>query len=98
MTDDVYKKQIGGDHYSSMPIQASEFINKNNIPFMQRVCSSSWRRLAMGAVVLNEEESIGRKTTRDTRPVAKRTRSTCITCITQAARHQRLVVIVASGA
>ena len=35
MTDDVYKKQIGGDHYSSMPIQASEFINKNNIPFAE---------------------------------------------------------------
>ena len=28
---DTYKKQIGGDHYRSMRIQASEFINKNNI-------------------------------------------------------------------
>ena len=34
MTDDVYKKQIGGDHYS-MPIQPAEFINKNNIPFAE---------------------------------------------------------------
>jgi hypothetical protein len=25
---DVYKKQIGGDHYQSMKIQPSEFINK----------------------------------------------------------------------
>ena len=35
MSNKVYKKQIGGDHYSSMPIQASEFINKNNIPFAE---------------------------------------------------------------
>ena len=35
ITDNVYKKQIGGDHYASMPIQASEFINKNNIPFAE---------------------------------------------------------------
>jgi len=34
MTDNVYKKQIGGDHYS-MPIQPAEFINKNNIPFAE---------------------------------------------------------------
>ena len=32
---DTYKKQIGGDHYRSMRIQASEFINKNNIPFSE---------------------------------------------------------------
>ena len=32
---DVYKKQIGGDHYQSMKIQPSEFINKNNIPFAE---------------------------------------------------------------
>ena len=32
---DVYKKQIGGDHYQSMTIQPSEFINKNNIPFAE---------------------------------------------------------------
>ena len=32
---DTYKKQIGGDHYRSMRIQASEFINKNNIPFAE---------------------------------------------------------------
>ena len=35
ITDNVYKKQIGGNHYASMPIQASEFINKNNIPFAE---------------------------------------------------------------
>jgi hypothetical protein len=34
MTDNVYKKQIGGSHYS-MPIQPAEFINKNNIPFAE---------------------------------------------------------------
>ena len=32
---DVYNKQIGGDHYQSMIIQPSEFINKNNIPFAE---------------------------------------------------------------
>jgi len=32
MTDNVYKKQVGGSHYSSMTIQQSEFINKNNLP------------------------------------------------------------------
>ena len=32
---DVYKKQVGGDHYQSMTIQPSEFINKNNIPFAE---------------------------------------------------------------
>ena len=32
---DAYKKQIGGDHYRSMKIQASEFINKNNQPFAE---------------------------------------------------------------
>ena len=31
----VYKKQIGGSHYSSMEIQPSEFINKNNLPFAE---------------------------------------------------------------
>ena len=31
----VYKKQIGGDHYQSMTIQPSEFINKNNLPFAE---------------------------------------------------------------
>ena len=31
----VYKKQIGGSHYSSMKIQPSEFINKNNLPFAE---------------------------------------------------------------
>ena len=33
--NDVYKKQIGGDHYQSMKIQPSEFINKNNISFAE---------------------------------------------------------------
>ena len=33
MTDNVYKKLVGGSHYSSMTIQPSEFINKNNLPF-----------------------------------------------------------------
>ena len=32
---DTYKKQIGGAHYRSMKIQASEFINKNNLPFAE---------------------------------------------------------------
>jgi len=32
---EVYKKQIGGDHYQSMTIQPSEFINKNNLPFAE---------------------------------------------------------------
>ena len=33
--NNVYKKQIGGDHYQSMTIQPSEFINKNNLPFAE---------------------------------------------------------------
>ena len=32
---DAYTKQVGGDHYRSMKIQASEFINKNNLPFAE---------------------------------------------------------------
>ena len=32
---EIYKKQIGGSHYSSMVIQPSEFINKNNLPFAE---------------------------------------------------------------
>ena len=35
MKDEIYKKQVGGDHYKSMVIQPSEFINKNNIPFAE---------------------------------------------------------------
>ena len=35
MIKNTYKKQIGGDHYRSMVIQPSEFINKNNIPFAE---------------------------------------------------------------
>ena len=31
MKDKIYKKQVGGDHYKSMVIQPSEFINRNNI-------------------------------------------------------------------
>ena len=31
----VYKKQIAGEHYQSMKIQPSEFINKNNLPFAE---------------------------------------------------------------
>jgi hypothetical protein len=32
---EIYKKQVGGDHYKSMIIQPSEFINKNNLPFAE---------------------------------------------------------------
>ena len=32
---EIYKKQVGGDHYKSMAIQPSEFINKNNLPFAE---------------------------------------------------------------
>ena len=35
MTDQIYKKQVGGNHYKSMVIQPSEFINRNNIPFAE---------------------------------------------------------------
>ena len=35
MKDEIYKKQVGGDHYKSMAIQPSEFINRNNIPFAE---------------------------------------------------------------
>ena len=35
MKDEIYKKQIGGNHYRYMVIQPSEFINKNNIPFAE---------------------------------------------------------------
>ena len=35
MTDQIYKKQVGGTHYKSMVIQPSEFINRNNIPFAE---------------------------------------------------------------
>ena len=31
----IYKKQVGGDHYKSMVIQPSEFINKNKLPFAE---------------------------------------------------------------
>ena len=31
----IYKKQGGGDHYKSMVIQPSEFINKNDLPFAE---------------------------------------------------------------
>ena len=32
---EIYKKQVGGNHYKSMAIQPSEFINKNNLPFAE---------------------------------------------------------------
>jgi hypothetical protein len=35
MSDEIYKKQVGGNHYKSMVIQPSEFINRNNIPFAE---------------------------------------------------------------
>ena len=35
MSDEIYKKQVGGSHYKSMVIQPSEFINRNNIPFAE---------------------------------------------------------------
>ena len=35
MSDDIYKRQVGGTHYSSVIIQPSEFINRNNIPFAE---------------------------------------------------------------
>jgi len=35
MKEKIYKKQVGGDHYKSMVIQPSEFINRNNIPFAE---------------------------------------------------------------
>ena len=35
MSDHIYKKQVGGNHYKSMVIQPSEFINRNNIPFAE---------------------------------------------------------------
>ena len=35
MTDDVYKKQIGGDHYKDMAIQPFEFISKNELTYFQ---------------------------------------------------------------
>ena len=35
MKDEIYKKQVGGNHYRYMVIQPSEFINKNNIPFAE---------------------------------------------------------------
>ena len=35
MSDDIYKRQVGGNHYRSMVIQPSEFINRNNIPFAE---------------------------------------------------------------
>jgi hypothetical protein len=35
VSDEIYKKQVGGTHYKSMAIQPSEFINRNNIPFAE---------------------------------------------------------------
>tara|TARA_R100000541_G_scaffold29182_1_gene38341 strand:+ start:169 stop:513 length:345 start_codon:yes stop_codon:yes gene_type:complete len=33
--NDPYEKQVGGDHYSKMKIQPSEFINKNEMLFAE---------------------------------------------------------------
>ena len=35
MKEPINKKQVGGNHYKSMVIQPSEFINRNNIPFAE---------------------------------------------------------------
>ena len=35
MSDDIYKRQVGGNHYQSMKIQPAEFINKNKLPFAE---------------------------------------------------------------
>ena len=35
MTSKAYKKQVGGNHYQSMVMQPSEFINKNKLPFAE---------------------------------------------------------------
>ena len=35
MTSKAYKKQVGGNHYQSMVVQPSEFINKNKLPFAE---------------------------------------------------------------
>jgi len=35
MTSRAYKKQVGGNHYQSMVMQPSEFINKNKLPFAE---------------------------------------------------------------
>ena len=35
MSDEIYKKQVGGTHYKYMAIKPSEFINRNNIPFAE---------------------------------------------------------------
>ena len=32
---EIYKKQVGGDHYKSMVIQPSEFIKKYDLPFAE---------------------------------------------------------------
>ena len=43
MSDDPLEVQIGGDHYKSMAIQPVEFIEKNNLTFLEgciikRIC------------------------------------------------------------
>ena len=35
MSNKVFFKQIGGQHYRSMKIQPSVFINKNGLPFAE---------------------------------------------------------------
>lgn len=31
----VYSKQVGGDHYKNLPIQPTEYIIKNGLPFAE---------------------------------------------------------------
>ena len=35
MSDHIYKKQVGGNHYTKFPIQPYEFISKNDLSFFQ---------------------------------------------------------------
>ena len=35
MTNKVFWKQVGGEHYKLMKIQPSKFINGNNLPFAE---------------------------------------------------------------
>ena len=49
MSDEIYKKQVGGNHYKSMVIQPSEFINRNNIPFAEgNAIKYLWRHKQKG--------------------------------------------------
>jgi len=35
MTNKTFFKQVGGDHYRTMKIQPSKFINENKLPFAE---------------------------------------------------------------